>query len=405
MSNDNSIALMQSKDKEIERLNKLLEVAKSERQDLAVLGENEVWLRKTASGGVKAVVGCVTLSEELGEIYEIAGYGDIPSKFPITAIGYSKLNQVAGISIVTPKSLRLEDGTVVVNPYVMRDRNNVIAGVWVRKVSIGRSPTGNISMISSTLQYNVGQYLVADLIKKVKNDVKAGKLCTFKSLTDAELQKGQFFSLYGDTGLWVNFESKDIFKVFETYTQNCLFAERKAQTICERNVLKKHPAFGQMYVKPQGPAGKRIAKVRIVGWTCDLSEDELQRLADQVDKGDDVTIEGQKVQFSDAIDIVEDEDIIVSADEEDVAADKDKDEEDKETVGNEQGIKNEPELDNTENNNELLKNIQQACSVLGDDKAAEVIKKNMRTSMDKLKPDQYKMALKLLKEEIDKTAN
>jgi len=392
----NEIAIIESKNQEIEQLKTQLELMR--RQNIAILGDGEVFLRKTASGGVKAVVGSVTLSEELSEIYEIKGYGTIPSKYPITALGYLKMNQVAGVSIVTPKSLRLEDGTVVVNPYIMRDKNNVIQGVWVRKVSIGRSPTGNISMVSSTLQYNPGQYLIADLIKKVKDDTKAGRLCNIKSLTQDDFANGQFFSLYDDAGLWVNFDNKEVFKAFETYSQNCLFAERKAQTIVERNCLKKHAAFSRMYVQPQGLAPRRSAKIKVVGWTCDLSEDELQKLAEQVDKGDEITMDGQKIHYTEAIDIVEDEDVIVSTDEEEVVVQEEETESQPDTQPEQMSFEDEREYD------VLIEKIEEAVESLGVEKAAEILKKNMKTSVDKLKKPQYKMALQLLTEEIGRAA-
>jgi hypothetical protein len=391
----NEILIIESKNLEIEQLKTQLELMK--RQNIAILGDGEVFLRKTASGGVKSVKGVVTLSEELGEIYEIPGYGDIPSKYSITAVGYFKLNQVAGVSIITPKSLRLENGDVVVNPFIVRDTNGQVSGVWLRKTSIGRSPTGNISMISSTLQYDVSQYFLSDLIKKVKNNSRAGRLCNSKTLTDDELKKGIFMPVFGEMGIWVNLEDKDVYKAVETLSENRKFAERKAQTIAERNALKKHPAFSQVYVSPQGVKPKRIAKVCVVGWTCDLTETELQKLAEQVDSGDEIEVDGQKVHFVDAIDMVEDEDIIVSADEEEVVVREDEIEE----------IHPDPQPETVLDEREydvLIEKIEEAAETLGAEKAADILKKNMKTSIDKLKKPQYKMALQLLTEEIGRAA-
>jgi hypothetical protein len=152
-----------------------------------------------------------------------------------------------------------------------------------------------------------------------------------------------------------------------------------------------------MYVKPLGLAPKRTAKVRVVGWTCDLTEDDLQKLAEQVDKGDEIVIDGQKINYVDAIDIVEDEDIIVSTDEEEVVAQED------EAENSQPDPQPEIILDERECD-VLIEKIEEAAESLGAEKAAEILKKNMKTSVDKLKKPQYKMALQLLTEEIGRSA-
>jgi len=281
---------------------------------IAILGETEVFIRRSNDGMIKAVKGKVNLLEQKGHLAEIQ------NKVMITEAGYREMNKIAGISIITPQNLTLPDGKNVVNPYPIIDpESGTISKVWVKKIGIGYSPTGNLVITSSTLLYDIKMYLIQDLAKKVQYNKDAGRFCMEQMLTEDEKARGQFYRIEGLMGVWVDLNHKEIIKAFDTYINNKLFAERKAQTICERNVLKKHPALSTTYVEPQGPAKQRASQVTVVGFTSDLSQEELMEVAERAEQGEEVQVRGKKAKVIDTVDEVTEEDIVASVDEEEVA--------------------------------------------------------------------------------------
>lgn len=284
------------------------------KNELAVLGETEVFIRRSANGHIKAVKGKVNLLESKGHLAEIQ------NKVMITEAGYRELNKIAGISIITPEKLTLPDGQVVVNPYPIIDpESGTISKVWVKKLGIGYSPTGNLVITSSTLLYDIKMYLIQDLAKKVQYNKDAGRICMEQMLTEDEKRRGAFFKIEGFMGVWVDLSHKEVIKALDTYINNKLFAERKAQTICERNVLKKHPALSTTYVEPQGPQKGRYAQVTVIGFTSDLSKDELMYIAEQAEQGKEINIRGTEAEVIEGYDEVSEADVVASTDEDEQA--------------------------------------------------------------------------------------
>ncbi|MEN1968985.1 hypothetical protein WMZ97_13040 [Lentibacillus sp. N15] len=286
----------------------------NQQNQVAILGENEVFIRRSAKGNIKAVKGKVNLLESKGHLAEIQ------NKVMITEAGFREMNKIAGISIITPETLTLPDGNVVVNPYPIVDpESGTISKVWVKKVGVGYSPIGNMVITSSTLLYDIQMYLIQDLAKKAQYNKDLGRLCMEQMLTDEDKKKGAFFKIEGSMGVWVDLSHKDVIKAFDTYINNKLFAERKAQTICERNVLKKHPALSTTYVEPNGNKGNRNGKVTVIGFTTDLSKEELMHIAEQAERGKEISVDNEKVEVIDHMDEISEEDIAASTDDDEVS--------------------------------------------------------------------------------------
>ncbi len=285
-------------------------------QEVALLGDGAVFVKRTESGLVKAVKAQIKLEEKKGHLAEIQG------KVMITAAGFNEMNKVAGISIVTPDTLTLPDGTKVVNPYPMIDPvSGTISKVWVKKMAIGLSPIGNLVITTSTLLYDIQMYFVQDLVKKIKFSAAAGRLCMESMLTDQDKQKGIFYRIEGDLGVWADFSNKDVLTCIETFVQNKLFAERKAQTIAERNAMKKHPALSTVYVVPTGPEKARIGIVNVVGFSHDFSQQELLDIAQKAADGEPITVNNKRVEVIDITGAATNEDITATTDEEEVSND------------------------------------------------------------------------------------
>ncbi|MFW5916760.1 MAG: hypothetical protein ACOCTM_04730 [Bacteroidota bacterium] len=287
---------------------------KQDNKEVAKLGDGEVFVKQTDDGFIKAVKGIVKLSEKKGHLTEIKG------RTTITAAGYYELNKIPGISVITPSSLTLPNGDNVVNPYPITDKESEsISKVWVKKLGVGLSPIGNMVITSSTLLYDIRMYFVQDLFNKVKKNKDAGRICTEDMLSQEEKEEGIFQKFEGKMGVWGDVDHPEVLKALKTFINNKLFAERKAQTIAERNVLKKHPALSKTYVDPQGPRKARTARVPVIGYTHDLGQEDLEEISEKASEKDEGEIEvaGRKAKIIDVGGEVEEEDVIAA--DEDIA--------------------------------------------------------------------------------------
>ncbi len=408
-----------------QKYEKLLYLAKRERPDIAILGDGEVFIRRIPGGNaIKAVTGKVTLLEEKSEFYEIEGSDKRPAKFPITAIGYGTLNKIANVSIITPKHLIIPDtGKEVINPHIIlgyRDpnsgKNTGVQGVWVKKMALGYSPLGNLVITSSTLFYNVEQYLITDILKKYKYNKKIGHYVNepaLKEFAPEEYKKmrltGKFYLMDEELSFWVDFTELEFHSVMETNQGSKLFAERKAVTIAERNCLKKHPAIAETYVLPYGIKGKRMAQVKVIGWMNDLTKEDLDRIADQADKGQPIKVNGVEAAYidNDVEDQITQEDEIIESGTFDNDEETPPDREDEEREAQE--ILPEAPAPKQEVDSKIVdakrSNLMELGGRLGDAEFAKIIQKTFKTSVDKLAPGQVDMAMTVVSRALDKKDN
>lgn len=222
-------------------------------------------------------------------------------------------------------------------------------------------------------------------------------------LTDEEKRKGMFLPIQGKMGIWVDLENKDVLKCMDTYIQNKLFAERKAQTIAERNVLKKHPALSQVYVEATGPQYNHIGAVSVVGYTHDLNREDLQNLASMAERGEDLTeYKGVKVDVIDAnvIDEVGEEDLYTSRDEEEITPEPEQLPQSTAQPMQQINIQ-EREKVAVENEKELREEIDVAKAILGEEEFNNIIKENFRKEYAELTAAQLRMAKSLVNSKLD----
>jgi hypothetical protein len=388
---------VQEANSEVIRLRRMVESLKAERQDIAILGDGEVFLRHREDGNIKSVSGVITLSEKKGHLAEIQG------KFMITNEGYLALNKVANVSLITPKTLDLPDGKTVINPCPFLDEKlGYIKKVWVKKIAIGFSPIGNLVMTSATLMYDPFMYFMQDLIKKIKFNKNAGRVCTETMLSEAEKKTGTFFATVGNMGMWGNLEDKDFLTCYETFIQSTLFAERKAVTICERNALRKHPALSQGYVDARAPEKSEkshVARVSVIGFINDLTRADLERMAIEAEKGGNIKYKGD--------DVVMIESDVETATETDYEIEREDDEERPDEQDKPIQENQEPEHESTDDAKELqdvVGRLQKAISMIGEDSVKKLVADNFNTTIEKLKPKQLEQLNKLINMELDKEA-
>lgn len=236
----------------------------------------DIFVRKTPTGIVKQVKAKIQLFEKKGQIADLGKSG-----WMITNEGYIACNKIAGLTMYTPQTMQVE-GRTVPNPYCIIDHESgSVEKVWVRKVVVGFSPMGNLVVTVSTLLYDLKMYLIEDIAKKIQYNKDIGRLCTKASLTEDELLNGFFLPYQGELGIYAKWDHDDIRKVMNTFIGSKKNAERKAQSICERNAYRKHPTIPPM--KIEAPT-HGIHEEIVFGFSHQLTREELQDIAEQASK-------------------------------------------------------------------------------------------------------------------------
>jgi len=258
-----------------------------------------LYVRRFHNGQIgRPIKGVMTLSKKLGHVYTVSG------KDAISSTGYTHLNKVASVSVVTPPTVAF-DGIKQANPYVERNpKTKAIEAVTIHKIGIGYNPAGNIVVVDKTLFYNIYTYFIQSIQAKMNQDEwkqpqgggkarKTGKLkhpnCAVIGTMDdrpkAEFVKGAkwaFFETQPPLGLWVDYTNEAIQKCLDEHTQRQRFGDRIAQTIVTRNILADHPAIGIKQVQIKGDG---TANVTVWGWKHDLQPDDIQDVLKQADQG------------------------------------------------------------------------------------------------------------------------
>lgn len=245
------------------------------------------------------------LFEKLGHFYGLPGKWNPDTKkrernYAIASAGFTHLNKVASISILTPLTV-IVDGVEQPNPYVERNkRTRAIESVIVRKIGIGYSPAGNITAIDKTLYYNVYTYFIQSIQAKLKKsewidgketDKKANPDAGVVGIADKEPTKAGswvFFPIEEPLGIWVNYADQAIIDCLEEHVQRQRFGDRIAQKIVERNILKDHPAIGISNVIPKAGAVAdqgQTAYVEIYGYRHDMGYADLKDVMKQAARG------------------------------------------------------------------------------------------------------------------------
>lgn len=266
-------------------------VAKDRRAALTVL-VREFRLADGKVVGLKSGVGRVRLSHRSGQLAIWGKDGD--ETVTITADGYSECNRVASVSVMTPSDVVVR-GAVVPNPAHDFDDRGSYLGSTIRKVAVAPGPLGSWAFVDRTLYFSVRAYFVealsaiakrnplavvlgvrdinpADVLADVAADANAEikrkidedsakwgwlkKTMTSKDDVDravAKARRGTWrFIEWGPEGLgyWIDYGSAAVAQVANDYARSQKFDARKAESIAERNVLRRHPLMPAMKRSP-----------------------------------------------------------------------------------------------------------------------------------------------------------
>lgn len=260
-----------------------------------------VFAKRTEEGMIlRPVKAQMTLHEKAKQIYKVG------TDYSISAPGYIYLNKTASISIVTPPTVSVS-GINQPNPYIERNRKTkMIETVSVRKIGIGYSPLGNITIIDRTLFYNIYTYLIQSIQAKMSKKVwdnkarkysdellypNAAKIGTRMSRPKAsETAAWAFYETASPLGIWVNYLDPAMQDCLDEHTQRQKFGDRMAQTIVQRNILADHPAIGIRtvdYIPNQDREKKKEGKavVTVYGYKHDLMPEDLDSIQEQAQRG------------------------------------------------------------------------------------------------------------------------
>jgi len=269
---------------------------------LVQLDFGKIFLLRDGDTFLSPFYGKIKLYESKGHLYPFKG------KHVVTARGYIQLNKIASINVLTPQTI-VVDGVAQPNPYVERERSTkMIVTVNVRKIGIGYSPIGNITIVDKTLFYNIYTYFIQSIQKKIKDAKSNKEPCAFIGTKQSDLPdygSWVFYKTMSPLGIWVNYTDKEIESCLEDHTQRQRFGDRIAQTIVERNIYKDHPAIGVTTVEAEGRDKEHTAEVIVHGYRHPMKSDRINHILEQAEKGspdldikaevlDDVDLDAEK---------------------------------------------------------------------------------------------------------------
>lgn len=253
------------------------------------------------------VEGSVALSNNEGTLYTIAKKGAIARP---TVSGYYALNKIAGVTILTPPSLKMPYGDEKPNPYLKLNDQGKVEEVWVWKVAVGYAPTGQLVRVDQKLYLNLKDYLLQSLMEAAKKWAGSKEEGTrhpewnrktgFLGAKDVAPKEGAWawYPIEDPVGFHFNLEDPDVVECFVQHVNRQRFAERMAVSIAERNCLKKHPAIAIDGVQVD-VTGKAV--VRLGGYKQSIAKEQLERLVTEATTlaspvGDFVKAETEEVE-------------------------------------------------------------------------------------------------------------
>ena len=173
-------------------------------------------------------------------------FTNIQGKLLLSPEGADKLNQIAGLSIFEPHDDRSWEDKRDAGGFVEVRRRCVVAG---------RTPTGTMQVVSSSIVFSPRAYFMHALTKKVRYEPSAGYLGGAEEQPTRD-GRWRYFPIDEQIGIWANLGHKDVFGLVEAYTQDRKFADRRAAGIVRRNALCLHAAIGGQKMIGQVPKGQ-----------------------------------------------------------------------------------------------------------------------------------------------------
>lgn len=286
------------------------------RQNVAVIGQHDAYVRHTSKGSLRQVIAPVKLSLSDDTLYQIPKsrkvgsrweqYIEEPTKANVSYQGLLRINAVAGCAVGMP-SVVIVDGEERTNPYREVGHRGDIARIVVSVNVVGPSPmTGNPVVVQYTLDLDPAkdlQHMLMQLVgwDNMTNDVFLVDEDEWaehrKDLPLGDRMKWSWLRLYGSVGIAHNIREKEVRKKYGAFVNIMQNALKKALTVARRNAMKSHPAlaFHSVRVDENGNA-----TVRGVGWAADGGDlDRYAQLMERMARGLTTDLDDIEVQTID----------------------------------------------------------------------------------------------------------
>lgn len=228
------------------------------------------------------------LSTKKKEIYLSTEYDsefeDYVNRIRITSLGYGELNKYAGVKILTPSSLMF-DGKEQTNPFIMRDNSFALVEVIARKVAFGFNGSGKLTAVDQSIVLNPRRALANSLIPLIERYPVIGEYVNKEAIDQNDIKTGMFMPIV-DTGITQmgvfikDIKHPELLRYWKEYNASVTYADRTAQTLCERNALRKHPGIGISWIPVDEIDENGSVNIKIKYWKYDdVVQNEIDRRA------------------------------------------------------------------------------------------------------------------------------
>lgn len=249
-------------------------------------------VRSTPNGFVKAIRTELHLSRQAGHVYELRGETNI------TAAGYDYINQALGVTFFYPETTTGEDGKPHCNPYVFRDKYDVIKRIKLQAIGFGRNAVGNWTGIASTLYYDLEPCFAQDVLKKWRP--KSGVTRDWGILYSAENVPEKVsgdphrkcINVPGGYVLACEFRG-EFLDVVSDHAHRVRFATRIAETIVKRRILMAFTGRRKPTVNKD-----RSLTVSIISWQ-QADREHIEQLVKQVQsiRSGQLRLDGESIEM------------------------------------------------------------------------------------------------------------
>lgn len=318
------------------------------------LGDPKCFAIQSRNGMAEAVRAEVKLSKHNSEFCLIYG------RPAITAKGYAKLNQVAGISILSPQMIGDK-----ANPIIDYEDGSP-SRVTTRKIGVGYSPIGSLCVIDETVCFDLNSYLRQQAFKKWQEFRNIGKLVT---KPDGPLENQTFIPLIGTNGILLDMYHEESHKLISDHLGRQKFAARIASAIARRNCLKAHPAIATSTCKIRDG----VASVIVYGFKMDFSRNDIEKIAEKAAEG----------KAADNVELIEHK---TDADDEDLSVENDVSDPEHDDSPHKQNIDTNQD---TEEESSTLEKIISSRKIIGPSKFDEIVPDDIFDKSEKEQKEIY----------------
>lgn len=194
------------------------------------------------------------LSEELEQIVF-----DKDERVSLTLKGIFYVNKLVGASIFEPDKIYF-DGDYRENPYIINNDDGSIFKVISTSLAVSNYNNNQI-VTKATVSFNVDSYLLDSFGHIISEDYTAGEI--FKKGTSKLTDDNYVLPINSTLEICVSLKNTEIQRALGQYLFNKNLADRKAQSLSQRNALKKLPQFNCPITNITGSSGYRMAIMTI----------------------------------------------------------------------------------------------------------------------------------------------